>query len=319
MFTVNSTSERDASQPGEAAEQQVVRVLLETAFLRQNSFNSREFLSLLELSKSKKIMLYAPQIVWEERRTQIATAICESLKSARSGIKSAESPAWSFITHALPPQRTVLWSDEEVERYSVKAMDSLAKENHIEVIGYAADHADRVWRRYFAGEPPFRSRKSRLDIPDGWIFEAAIDVKAKGGKLYALVGKEPDGILSDALSEADFVLCQTIEEFFGLIKPHVQPNIPVPEVHNPAFSSIAEQVLGFVTYFGSPSKERLYNLLGRVGMPRSVAETGAQQLILSGQLTDSGNHFIPEEDLRSEIAASKVEPFAIQILAGNGP
>ena len=41
---------------------------------------------------------------------------------------------------------------------------------------FLPDHGQQVTDAYFAGAPPFRSPKHRPDIPDSFIWEAALDI-----------------------------------------------------------------------------------------------------------------------------------------------
>lgn len=304
-----------------------IRVILETNFLFKHPFDDPQFQRLLQLSKEKQIELFASHIVWEERRTQIVDHICQNLDRARDAIAKAESGSLTFVTDGLP-LHPGLWDRTDIERRSREGMNAIAVQYNIGILPASPEHGTRAWQRYFAGEAPFRSVKFRGDIPDSWILEAAIDLAAEGGNLYALCGELKDRLLGDALGKAGYIVIEGLQELLDRIeidlagaetKPiEAPPQSAASKPQEIAFQDVEEQVLGFATYFRGPGKERLFELLASAGVPREQAEGAASRLVVQGRLTDTGNHFLPIDGPAADAAAQKVQPLVIGLLADDG-
>ncbi len=83
---------------------------------------------------------------------------------------------------------------EELQKTAQARFDQWIARTGATILPVAPGHGDRVMKRYFAGEPPFRRPKFRDDIPDAFIVETILDLAATGS-LFVVVG---DKRLADA-------------------------------------------------------------------------------------------------------------------------
>lgn len=303
-------------------------VVVDTNFLFRAHFTHPDFQKLLLRSKEGKIKLHIPYIVLEEQRTRILADFHAKLQQARKAFDDAKrASAYSMFTRGLPEPHQVIWSDEDVDRNSRKAFQAFVDENKIEVLRLAPEHAARAWARYFEIAPPFNAQESnrvkrREDIPDSWILEAALDLKAPGRKLCALCD---DGRLKDALKGEGFEIFATAEALSDWVDEAlaVYPFESLPasdkplrdQLRNPAFGDVDVAILGFIETFNTPTKEKLFEQLEKAGIDRRVAEHEAQTLVLSGALQDSGHHFLPTNRALAKQAAAEIQPLVLKLLA----
>ncbi|MGC2049824.1 MAG: PIN domain-containing protein, partial [Gallionella sp.] len=187
-----------------------IHLLIDTSCLWKAGpeFSNPDFRKLLQFSKDglpRKdglLRIFIPHIVWEERRTQLIENLYGKVRHLSESFKgiTAEFGGSNFVQGLSPPTLSI-WSKTEIDAKSKEWMANFAAENGIEIIPLANDHAERSWQRYFNVDPPFNPavverEKRRKDIPDAWIFEAAIDVQRMHPDLSALCG---DGALSNAM------------------------------------------------------------------------------------------------------------------------
>jgi rRNA-processing protein FCF1 len=306
-------------------------VLVDTSFLFKAHFAHPDFQKLLLRSQEGKIKIHIPHIVLEEQRTRILAEIHEKLGRARKAFEDAKrTGAYEMFTQGLPDPHMLLWSDEDVDRRSKQVVQSFVDDNKIDVLSVSPDHAARAWTRYFGVAPPFNPQepdrvKRREDIPDSWILEAALDLKARGGNLCALCG---DGRLKSALKAEGFEIFDDAQALADRVDKAlaVYPGVAISPSDKPlreqlrsaAFDGVDVAVLGFVDAFGTPAKERLFDLLEKAGFDRRVAEHVAQTLVLSGVLQDSGNYLLPTDRALAQRAAGEVEHLILKLLANDG-
>ena len=74
------------------------------------------------------------------------------------------------------------------------------------------------------------------------------------------------------------------------------------------------KLLGFVSYLGDPSKEQLFDLLGRAGVKEELAKNTAEKLVIAGVIVDTGHHYLVKDKDAGEAAAILVESEIIKLL-----
>ena len=309
---------------------------METSFIRQAGFGHPDLRKLFLFAKQpeSRIRIYVPHIAWAERRTQLSEEFRSNVRKVEDGISRLRNPHLAGIPlQALVLPEFELWSDSEIEHASEEAMAAFAKENKITIVPAAPDHGDRVWKKYFAVEPPFnpaeKRENRRKDIPDCWIFEVALDLLREHGELYALCS---DSRLSNALKSAGIGVFEHADQIVSMLEEPVtvearatvplevqKPNPPNPldaaiAAAHESFKNIEIKVLGFVSFLDSCSKDQLFSLLEVVGINRELAHNVAERLALQGLIKDTGNHYIATAGEASKHAASLAEPEMIKLL-----
>lgn len=329
------------------AERKLTQVVLDTSYLRAVGFSDPDFRKLLEHAKAKRLQVLVPHIAWEELRTHLLEQRLKLMRELRAAHERlVKKVTGDLLLDGLESPALVLWRDEEAENHSKKAMQAFAAGNGIEVIRIRPDHAERAWDRFFGVKPPFDSAKGReerrKDIPDSWILETAIDLKAQYPNLRAFCcdvalstalnasGIEADYASPDKAREMTRAFLEKLEAELAPPPPQELPAAPLPEAP-PAkeadldavldqaqgeFKNVEIKVLGFVTYLETPTKDELFALMEKSGVPADVARNAAERLALAKLVVDTGNYYLPENKEAGEQAAALVEPEIIRLLKG---
>ncbi len=171
----------------------------------------------------------------------------------------------------------------------------------------------------------------------------AIDLHVKHPDLLALCG---DGALSGAMLSHGIRVhkqaSQVLEELEEIVKLYttgvtvttvaaqdtasvsIQEDATAIVTENPLaialagardqFKDLDTKILGYVGYLGSPSKDQLFALLLKSGIPIESAKNVAERLAIAGIMTDTGNHYLSQNKEASDLAATSVEPEIIKLL-----
>lgn len=144
---------------------------------------SAAFGRLLEVVRLGAVRVYLPDIVVREWRSQRSIALVKDIQAAMSHLdnieKSVVADGAAEIGH-LAELRTglkqlITRSDELSEAKAA----ALVADLNAEVLGINPADGARVMQAYFDGSSPFRSRKSRDDIPDAFIYQAIVALMAR--------------------------------------------------------------------------------------------------------------------------------------------
>lgn len=297
----------------------VFHVVFDTSLLRRTPFGQAHFERLLRRAQQGFLKLYIPYIALEERRTQLVDEHWNYTEQVRSALNSLQRSQMAMLREGLPELDVSLPTREEVDRNSCIVLGKYLSDNKVEVLPITIDHANSAWERYFGVKLPFNAKElrenRRKDIPDSWILEAALEVKAKQGRHCVLI---KDGKLEAALEEAGFELWDDVEMLDAEIERATSvilgrnaaaPAAPIPlgQLRGLAFENIDVIVLGMNEALGTPDKERLFAELERIGVDRAIAEHEAKTLVLAGVLVDAGNHLIPtNRDLARQAESEQV-------------
>ena len=324
-----------------------ISIFWDTSAIREAGLHDPDCQKLLKHSKSNDVRLFISYVAWQELRTQfLQSAWSEVLKLRRQFETVQHRHSSSLILQGLRSPTINLWDEAEIQARSHAVMDEFARDNRITIVPMSTDHADRAWHRYFEVSPPFNPEvtdreKRRKDIPDSWILEAAIDVKRDHSSLIAVCA---DGNLAKALQKVlNIRVFRTVAEVIvhldGAALPaktvksvKTQDSAYVPPTEGTAqadgalaavfaeaeaqFRKVATKVIGLVSYLGSPTKDQLYALLERSGIPLAVGKNVAEQLALTGNIQDTGHHYIPGNREAGVQATAAVEPEIIRLVTG---
>jgi hypothetical protein len=296
-------------------------VVIDTSLLRNHGLEHPDFQKLLLLAapqdgQEPRLKIYIPYIVWEEFRTQQTEKALEILRQARQAVENLNSRIGSrFPLKGLSPAELEAVTPEMIEACSTEEMDTFAKTHNIEIVPLASDHAQRAWRRYFRGG------KRRTDIPDNWILESVLDLKARHAALIALCQDKP---FAGALRAESIHVVDSAQGLLDIIEPsqgalqagaaQVQGTGTVLAQVQSTFQGQEAKVFGFISYLAPAPKEKLFALLDSAGITREVALNVAERLRIAGVITDTGNHYLPRDRNVAEAAAAEVEPDIIALM-----
>lgn len=319
-------------------------IFIDTSVIRDANHKSPDFQKLFELSKNNKVEIHMSEIATEEWRTKNRDNLLADLSKARSALRQLNH-SWKndFITNNLdhPIDQTLLPKNELIEEESRKATKVFLSENKINTLKSEPDHQDRVFSKYFEGEKPFRSPKNRDDIPDGFIFESAVDLYDASRNCYCLVR---DTGLSKALEDLGYEIFPTASELLDIIKPLITPE-PEPakaepkpseeaieekvtaeqevqtETLNKSLAVLADKnkqlqikILGYAKWFDPLPKDDLIKLIESPDHSPEQIENTAKQLALSGFLKNTRNYYISIQSDISEQAAAAVKEEILRLM-----
>lgn len=291
----------------------IFHVIIDTSVLTRAHFKTGNFERLLRRVQQGFVKLYIPQIVLEERRTQLLFEYNRLAEQANGALLKMQRGQLEMLLEGLPAAECAFPTREEVDRNSRVVFQRYLDDNRVEVLTFSFDHASRTVERYMHGAPPFKPAEHRTSerkhIPDSWILEAALEIKARSGRHCVLVDDER---FEWALRSVEFevfkdidTLDAEIEVATAVVRIQAAPGksgyavgeeaAQLDKLRSEAFKDMDVIVLGMNEALGNPSKERLFNTLEGLGVVRAIAEHEARTLVLSGILSDTGSHFIPTD------------------------
>lgn len=326
----------------------ITQLLIDTSCLWDagSDFNHPNFRMLLELSKRGELKIFIPHIVWEERRTQLLEKLYGKVRALNESFEELKTQSsGNLLVQGLTPPTLTIWNKAEIDAKSKKVMADFAADNKLVIVPFAHDHADRAWERYFNVDPPFNPavverEKRRRDIPDSWIFEVAIDLHRRHSGLSALCH---DGGLSNAMQSIGIRVFKEFRQVLTEIEKPVIDEVAVKAIKGQdsvsvsiqdksttvvsktalelalekvrgRFKDLDTRILGYVGYLGTPSKEQLFTILSKSGIPVETAKNVTERLVIAGIIMDTGNHYFSRNKEASDLAATWVEPEIIQLL-----
>lgn len=152
-------------------------VFLDAGFFRKIRTVSPLHTDFFQYAKDDKIKLCSCDVALEEYRTYrldlhrkfVARVTSDGRESAN------KNPLTDLVLsiHAMPQ----FPNEAETEELSIRWLSDFIRENKIENFEPTPEQLKRTMWAYFRGKPPFSYLKSRDDIPDGWIYEVARDLK----------------------------------------------------------------------------------------------------------------------------------------------
>lgn len=307
---------------------EIFHVIVDTSVLNQAQFGSGRFDKLLRRVRQGVLKLYIPEVVLEERRTQLLYDYNRCAEDARGALlKMSRSPLSMLLEGIAVPGPLDLPSRDEVDRSSRVVFLKYLADNKVEVLPFTAEHAARALDRYMHGKPPFKPAEKReperKHIPDSWIFEAALEVKVRPGRHCVLV---KDDRFQWALQEAGFEvfgeidpLDQVIEAATAVVPIRAAGSAAAPEagaapiaphsalekLRADAFKDMDVIVMGMNEALKNPDKEAFFATLEGLSVDRTKAELMASTLVASGVLNEIGNRLIPTDVLLAERMAAE--------------
>ncbi len=329
---------------GAVADRKLTELVLDTSYLRAMGIGHPDLRKLFEFAKAKQIRIFVPHIAWEEWRTRLLENTVKDARGLRAAHrKLVDRMVTDPLLGGMERPALGLWEDTALVEQSKKFMDGFAAEYGIQVVKLGADHAERAWDRFFRGAPPFdgegEREQRRKHIPDSWILEAAIDLKAQHPQVLALCcdkglstafSSHAIGARYESPEKAADLTRQLIAEIVAELAPpevsegpssaeHVEEK-PAADAQSQldeaqaAFKGVDIRVLGFVTYLGDAPKDQILKLLERSGIREDVARNAADRLVISKLIEDTGHYYLAIRSEAGENAAAQVEPEIIELL-----
>lgn len=297
----------------------VFHLVIDTSMLRQLHFRSADFEQLLIQSRMGKLRICLPHIVLEEERTSQLAKHAKLVDDTRTNLERLQRGMLGMLVEGLRAPVVQLWQPDDVEKNSRLTFAKFVEVNKIEVIEISLDHAANAWARYFKVDPPFNPNQERVDrrkdIPDSWVLEAAIEIKARKGRHCALIA---DNKLAHAFEGEGFAIYRDVQTLLNDVEQATavvpvrqsveeQPPVPLDQLRSDDFRAMDVIVLGLIEALGAPPKQVLFEALAQAGLNREIAEHEARTLVLSGRLVDTGSHLLPTSKALAQKAAAADE------------
>jgi hypothetical protein len=321
-------------------------IVVDTCFLRSMSHRNPGLVELWRQARAQEIDVYIPEIALEEWRTQKV----DELMTAIANVERAIRDVWrrNIIAEDVenPHDRMPYPSREIVEAKSRERIERFLVDNKIHRLPFSGQHAQNACVRYFGAQPPFDSAKPReqrrQDLPDAWILEAALELRAKY-EVHCLLSIDGDQNLAAAFHKEGLHVHRGLEDILELLQPVSEapvapgPAIPVTQSQTefaaraPDSLSIADvesalselassqrrlevAVLGYVNWFAPISQEGLSELLASRGYDAQAVRVTAERLSLANLLTNTGTHYLPGNVRVCEQAAQAVLGEVVDLL-----
>lgn len=296
-----------------------------------------DFQKIVQFSRERRFKLVVPHIVWEERRTQLLEKETKEVLALQAAYEKVQhrSPGSMLSQMILAP--LPLWGIAQMIEASKAHMAELAQSNNIEVIPLDPNHAERAWNRYFDVNIPFKREEARehrrRDIPDSWIFEAAIDLYHQGEGLVALCRDAKLQRCFESISVKVFSEAEDLVVFLEAEEKDQPASDENPAGSQPAetpkeglaLSALMESaqtmslsaertILGVVGYLKIVPKTDLNVMMTSLGLATSIVRNAAERLAINGLIQDTGHTYIPKNRQACDLAAAEVEPLMIKLL-----
>ena len=201
----------------------MIHIVLDTNIYRQHIYMQKAaFTSLTRLCSEGIVRIYIPSIVKDELASQIPK-ISEPFKRTTKGIKETKR-----LKHSSSDFSKLEKIESDIQRMK-KRFEKRIEHNfekwteEVNAVFYEIkkDHAKNVFDGYFKGEPPFKEKKNRNDIPDAFIWESIKDILKKYKKIHVVAN---DGKLHECCNETSNIHAyNSLEEFIR--SPELQEQI----------------------------------------------------------------------------------------------
>ena len=137
------------------------------------------FRTLSALGAKGVIRLCVPEIVLRECTSQIAERALEHEQAAQKGVASLRRITPAKMQAKLDSATALLAAHAEELTAELKdRMKTWIQDARVAVLPIQSEHGSKVVDAYFAGAAPFKRVKNRDDFPDGFVWQALLDLAA---------------------------------------------------------------------------------------------------------------------------------------------
>jgi hypothetical protein len=145
----------------------MIEVILDTNIYSSDSLRrTARFNALVRLAKSGKLRLHIPHIVQKEFLSQQTEQFEQLTNSISNGIAELQRRTSPILVKRLDEIKEDFSKiQDDLVSYPTLDFAKWIKEIHGIVHPVSETHGAKVIEDYFEGAPPFKNKKSRLDIP----------------------------------------------------------------------------------------------------------------------------------------------------------
>lgn len=191
----------------------MIEVVLDTNIYTSDPWRGRAgFNALVRLAKSGKLRLHIPYLVQKEFVSQQIEIHEKHINSINNSIAQLQRRVTSDLTKKLDGVREnfskiqddlIIYPESEFTKW-IKEVDGVV---HL----VSASHGAQVIEDYFEGALPYKSKKSREDIPDSFIWQTISDLASQIETLYVVAN---DKKIRDACDNVkNIITFETLDDF----------------------------------------------------------------------------------------------------------
>lgn len=162
----------------------MINLAIDTNIFRDNPKRDKaEFKAIKKLISNNKVKLFMPYIIEQEFITQQISdckKINNELNKSLNSLNNRKYTNKTYITKLLEDIKEL---DENTCHLIQQEFDDWCIEFNVEKRPLNKEHLEIVIQNYFTGNDPFKSQKSRKDIPDAFIFQELQDIFNEEGSL----------------------------------------------------------------------------------------------------------------------------------------
>ncbi len=265
----------------------MIHVVLDTSIYRADVARRKQAFKALErLAASGFLQVHLPYVVHKEFTSQrqaefrkhSATVLSELRSLERLGLDDDLSEKVRQLRVAVEELQPQLASYAERE-FKTWSFQIRAVSHPVEPV-----HGISVLESYFDGQAPFREPRAREDIPDAFIYQVLLALKAKHGELHFIVA---DKRLRAICEGKDFHVYDSLDEFIaselpqGALRKHENTKRLVTAVIEvlPSFagsfaegisSGIVDELAGKELHSGRLEDDNHVGRIVMVGTPKDI-------------------------------------------------
>jgi hypothetical protein len=206
-----------------------LHIIIDSTHLKRDvNLNKEDMLYLKALSQNGFVKIHFPWIIYKEcttattdnLKTELTTTITKLKGLTRKGFPENEGKVFEGISDALSAEV------HKIEKLVNVVWGKYIKEAGAILHPFKAEHSKLVFDNYFSAGKPFKTLKSRNDIPDAFIYETVNEIATEneihfisedGNLIENLNGEKNITVHKDFKSLYDSASFKPIKEEYELI------------------------------------------------------------------------------------------------------
>ncbi|HLO83413.1 MAG TPA: PIN domain-containing protein [Nostocaceae cyanobacterium] len=192
----------------------MLHIVIDTTALRSDPARKKAaFQSLKQLVQAGKAQIYISYVVKQEFISQEKELYKSHLQPIIANIqhlrkKVLPDSVIKLLDESLNNFKSI---EDKSDSFIEDEFNSWCKEMSIQILPVNELHGNKVIQSYFLGDPPFKTKKSRADFPDAFIYQSILDLSPSLKEVYVVTN---DNNLSDALKKTsqNIVTFNTLED-----------------------------------------------------------------------------------------------------------
>lgn len=241
----------------------MIHIVADTTVYRNDPKREKAaFKALARLAQGKHVTLHIPEIVRREFLSQEEAFLQTNAKSIEDALNNLSKRPMDAkgAAHLKKVADASAALGKKLEPSASTEFDAWVKSIHAKDHPIAPGHGAQVMDAYFAGTAPFKQKKNRNDIPDGFVWQAIQDLAKVHKPLYVV--SNDGGITGPLQGNKDFIVFASLEDLIAsasiqalLQKHYASANLSallallpgqIDYVENEIESSLVDELAGMI-------------------------------------------------------------------------